>query len=77
MLEINKSISIIGNSKIGTELVKVFDAKINENEPENMTLNSYIANYELYKTNRSAVTLEQTEFEDMVYELQESLIMGE
>ena len=40
MLEINKSISLIGNSKVGEKVVKVFDAKINENDHENLTINS-------------------------------------
>lgn len=74
MLEISKSISLIGNSKIDGVVVKVFDAKINENDPENMVLNSYIANYELYKANRAAITTEQTQFEDVVYSLQESMM---
>ena len=76
MLEINKSISLIGNSKVGEKVVKVFDAKINENDPENLTINSYITDYELYKVNRTAVTAEQTEFENMVYSIQESLVTG-
>jgi len=75
MLEINKSITIVGNSKFDGVLAKVFDAKINENDPENIVLNSYITNYELYKVNRSAITAEQTQFEDAVYALQESMMV--
>lgn len=74
MIEIKKSITLVGNSKVGTELVKVFDAKINENEPENMTMNSYITNYDLYKVNRAAITAEQTEFENAAYAIQEAML---
>jgi len=76
MLEINKSISLIGNSKVGEKIAKVFDAKINEKEPENLVINSYIVDYELYKANRATITSEQTEFENTVYAIQESLTTG-
>ena len=74
MLEINKSITLVGNSKVGDVTVKVFDAKINESDPENLSLNNYVTNYDLYKANRTAVTADQTAFEDAVYALQESLM---
>jgi len=74
MLELNKSISLIGNSKFGETTVKVFDAKINENDPENLTMNSYITNYELYKTNRTQALADQAEFEDAVYLIQEEML---
>ena len=76
MLEINKSVSLIGNAKVGETTVKVFDAKINENEPENLTMNNYITNYELYKTNREQILLDQAAFEDAVYQLQESMTVA-
>jgi len=74
MLEINKSITLIGNAKIGETLVKVFDAKINENDPENIVLNNYVVNYDLYKANRTAITSDQTSFEDAVYLIQEQML---
>lgn len=74
MLEINKSITLIGNSKVNDVLVKVFDAKINENDPENLTINNYVTNYELYKANRTAIATEQAQFEDAVYKIQEEML---
>lgn len=65
---------MIGNSKINDVVVKVFDAKINEGDPENIIMNSYIQNYDLYKANRTVITAEQTEFENAVYAIQESLL---
>jgi len=73
MLEINKSVSLIGNAKVGDVTVKVFDAKINENEPANLTMNNYITNYDLYKANRDQILIDQEAFEDAVYQLQESM----
>ncbi len=74
MLEIKKSINMVGNSKINDVIVKVFDARINEDDPENIIMNSYIQNYDLYKANRTAIMAEQTEFENAVYAIQESLL---
>ena len=67
MLEIKKTTQFRGNSKIGDIVVKVFEATINTETPENMTLNNYVIDYELYKAN-------QTEFEDQAYAFQASLI---
>ena len=74
MLEISKTTQFKGNSKIGNEVAKVFDATINTATPENLTLNNYVINYELYKANRALIAADQTAFEDAVYALQEALI---
>lgn len=74
MLEIVKTTQFRGNSKVGTEVAKVFEATVNTTSPENLTMNSYIVNYDLYKLNRAAISAEQIEFEDAVYAFQESLM---
>ena len=73
MLNVIKTTNFKGESKINDTLAKVFEATINTAAPENMTMNSYIVNYELYKANRAVVTADQTAFEDTVYAFQESL----
>lgn len=74
MLEIVKTTQFRGSAKIGETVAKVFEATINTETPESMTMNSYIVNYELYKNNRAAISAEQITFEDTVYAFQESLI---
>ena len=74
MLNIVKTTQIKGESKINDTLTKVFESAVNTAAPENMTMNSYIVNYELYKANRAAVAADQTAFEDAVYAFQETLI---
>ena len=74
MLNIVKTTQIKGESKINGTLTKVFESAVNTAAPENMTMNSYIVNYELYKANRAAVAADQTSFEDAVYAFQEALI---
>lgn len=73
MLNVIKTTNFKGESKINDTLAKVFEATINTTAPENMTMNSYIVNYELYKANRAEVAADQTAFEDAVYSYQESL----
>jgi len=74
MLEIIKTTQFRGDSKVNSQSAKVFEATINTAAPENMTLNSYVINYELYKSNRSAIAADQAAFEDAVYAFQEALI---
>ncbi len=75
MLEIVKTTQFRGNSKVGTEVAKIFEATVNTANPETLTMNSYIVNYDLYKLNRTAISTEQIEFEDAVYAFQESLMV--
>lgn len=74
MLNITKTTQFKGESKINDTLAKVFEATINTEAPESMTMNSYIVNYELYKSNRSAIAADQAAFEDAAYVFQDQLI---
>jgi len=74
MLTTTKTTQFRGESKIGDAAAKIFEATINTTNPENLTLNSYVVNYDVYKSNRSAVAIDQASFEDAVYAFQESLI---
>lgn len=74
MLEIVKTTTFTGTSKIDDVAVKIFSATINTMNPEEMAFNHYVVNYELYKNNRSSISVEQTSFEDAAYLFQEQLI---
>lgn len=74
MLTTTKTTQFRGESKIGDISAKVFEATINTANPESMTLNSYVINYEIYKSNRAAIAADQAAFEDAVYAFQEALI---
>lgn len=74
MLNITKTTQFRGESKIGETAAKMFEATINTANPENMTLNSYVINYDLYKSNRSAIAADQAAFEDVAYAFQDQLI---
>lgn len=74
MLNITKTTQFRGESKIGEVAAKMFEATINTANPESMTLNNYVINYDLYKANRTAIAADQAAFEDAVYLFQEELI---
>lgn len=74
MLNITKTTNFRGEAKVGEAAVKMFEATINTANPEHLTLNSYVINYELYKSNRTTIAADQAAFEDAVYLFQEQLI---
>jgi hypothetical protein len=74
MLEIIKETIFRGTSKVGDAAAKMFEARINTANPENITFNHYVANYDLYKSNRAAIGAEQSTFEDTAYAFQDQLI---
>lgn len=74
MLEIIKTTTFTGTSKIGEAPAKVFSATINTANPEEMSFNHYVVSYALYKQNRSAIGAEQLQFEDAAYAFQDQLI---
>ncbi len=78
MLDIVKTTQFRGTSKFGDEgseqTAKIFEATINTSNPEDLTFNSYVIDYSLYKANRTTISAEQTEFEDSVYAFQDELL---
>lgn len=74
MLEIVKTTTFSGTAKIGEAAAKMFGATINTANPEDMSFNHYVVNYELYKSNRAAIGAEQIIFEDAAYAFQDALI---
>ena len=74
MLEIVRTTTFTGTSKIGDVPVKMFTATINTETPEEMGFNHWVVNYPLYKPNREVIGLEEKDFENQAFLFQEQLI---
>ena len=74
MLEITKETIFRGTSKVGDAAAKMFEARINTASPETIAFNHYVVQYDIYKSNRSAIAAEQLAFEDVAYSFQDQLI---
>lgn len=74
MLSYKKEITVTGTSKIDGVVAAGYQAKIDSEHPENMTLTNWQSDRDLYKNNRAICRADQAEFEDMAYILQEQLI---
>lgn len=74
MLKIRKTINIGGNSSIDGVDVMLFTASIEEDAPQNMSINYFQASCELYKENRELCRKDQAEFEEFVYALQDEML---
>lgn len=74
MLEIKKKITYTGKSSVDGSSVLGFQAQIDTSNPYDISLTSWQINKELYKENRVQCRLDEAEFEDYIYEIQDSLI---
>lgn len=74
MLTYKKEITLTGTSKIDGVVAAGYQAKINSDHPEEMTLTNWQSDKELYKNNRATCRADQAAFEDAAYILQEELI---
>lgn len=74
MLKVTKNIEITGTSIFEEKTAAGYSAKINSNDPTDMTLTNWIADKDSYKTNRTQCYAERETFEDEVYALQAELI---
>lgn len=71
----NKNLTLTMNIKVGEKVVKGLSASI-DNETQNITLQNWINDMELYKANRVAIREEEAKFEDMAFLEQEKLAGG-
>lgn len=76
MLKKKKTINISGSSIINDTEAMVYTASIDSDRPENMTINYYQTNTNVYKANREACRADQAEFEEYAYKLQDELLGG-
>jgi hypothetical protein len=74
MLKITQKITLEGKSIIDGAVVSNFVASINSDDPTQMTISSVQVNKALYKEHRVAVRLEEAEFEDYAYSVQDEMI---
>lgn len=74
MLNIKRSITLMGSSVINGEQAEGYQAVIDSSNPEDMTISSWQVNKALYKANRVDCRKDAADFEDAAYELQDSLI---
>lgn len=72
--ETTKTVNIAKNIKVGEMPVKVVNASINTNDPENANLTHYIGNQELYKANRAEIRKAEAAAEDEIYAEQDKII---
>lgn len=74
MLNMSKSITLNGTSTIDGAVAEGFQATINSENPEDMTLSSWQQDKALYKANRAQCRADEAEFEDAAYALQDELL---
>jgi hypothetical protein len=74
MLNIQKKVILTGKTMIDEKQVVGYQATIDSENPDNMTLNRRNTNKELYKANRELCRKEEAEFEDAAYALQDEML---
>lgn len=74
MLKKTQNITITGESVINEISVAGFNATINSENPEDMTLSTWQNNKLACKENRAQVRADQAEFEDYAYTKQDEMI---
>lgn len=74
MLTTTKSVTLKGFSVINGVNVEGYSAEINSDNPEDITISSWQQDKALYKANRSQCRLDQAEFEDAAYEIQDAML---
>lgn len=74
MLTTRKTITYTGESKIDGVTAENYQASINSDNPEDMTISSWQSNKSLYKANRTTCRKDSADFEDMVYAVQDEMI---
>lgn len=74
MLEVKKSYKLEGNSTIDGKIAENYSASIDSNNPDNMNIYSSQVDRAAYKTNREQCRKDRTEFEEMAYKLQDTML---
>jgi hypothetical protein len=73
-LQTRKKITIEGESVINGVVVQGYRAEISTSNPENVQMSEWIADQNGYKANRVQARKDNSEFEDLVYSIQDELI---
>lgn len=76
MLVINKNVTVNGRSMIDGEQVAYMSATMSSDNGNNNTMTKTITNQELYAANKVSVRKDMQDFENAVYEIQDTLVVG-
>lgn len=74
MLKIGKEIVLNGSSMIDGVTAEYYVARINDADPNNMTISSSQQDRNVYKENRATCREDRAAFEDAAYKLQDEMI---
>ncbi len=74
MLEVNKSMTLNGVSKIDGQAAVYMSATISTDVNGSSTVTKNICNKELYDSNKSEIRKDMSEFEQEVYRLEDGLV---
>lgn len=75
MLNIEKTISLVGKSEINGQQVVYMSATLSLNGVGNETISKNVTNQDLYNANKESVRKDMRDFEDLVYDEQDKLIV--
>lgn len=73
MLNTNKTVSITGNSQIEGVIAETFSATIDSNNPDSMSISSYIQNSKTYRENQTQCDKDWGDFCKAVFEEQDKM----
>ncbi|MGT2743631.1 hypothetical protein [Streptococcus plurextorum] len=71
-LEVKKTTKLIGNLKVGNEIVKTYTVDIDEKGVS--TITEWTANPDLYATNRREMRKQEAEFRQKRYEVEDAIL---
>lgn len=74
MLNITKNVTLSGTSTFDNITAQGYQAVINGDMPESISMTNWIGDYTAYKAHRAECAAERTEFEDKAFTLQEQMI---
>lgn len=70
-----KSVNFTASSVIEDKIVENYQCTIKSDNPSELNYTSWIADKELYKSNRKICQQDRAEFEDAMYALQDAMIV--
>lgn len=73
MLNMTKTVTITGSSQIDNVIAETFSATIDSNNPENMSLSSYIQNTKTYRENQTQCDKDWGEFCQAAFDAQDEM----
>lgn len=71
-LEIKKMTTLVGNLKIGEEIVKTYNVNIDENGVS--TVSEWVQNPTLYRNNRLEMRKQEAAFREKRYEIEDAIL---